>query len=59
IQPGQLSVLDRNFKRVVEPGRIEIAVGGTQPEAGDHVKALSKTVLTGTVRVVSPAGRTR
>jgi len=56
LQPGQLSVLDGNFKRVVEPGRIEIAVGGSQPAPGDRPGP--GTVLTGTIRVVSPGGRT-
>jgi beta-glucosidase len=56
IQPGQLSVLDGHFKRVVEPGRIEIAVGGSQPAPGDSPGP--GTVLTGTIRVVSSGGRT-
>ena len=56
LQPGQLSVLDGNFKRMVEPGRVEIAVGGSQPAPGDRPGP--GTVLTGTIRVVSPGGRT-
>ncbi len=58
VQPGQLSVLDKDFKRVVEPGRIEIAVGGGQPGAADRFTAPAGAVLTGTIRVGSPAGRT-
>jgi beta-glucosidase len=57
VQPGQLSVLNKDFKRVVEPGRIEIAVGGGQPGAGDRFRAPEAAVLTGTLRVEVSAAR--
>jgi beta-glucosidase len=31
LAPRQLSLIDKQFKRVVEPGEFEIAVGGAQP----------------------------
>ena len=31
LTPRQLSLIDNQFKRVVEPGEFEISVGGTQP----------------------------
>ena len=31
LTPRQLSLLDSEFKRVVEPGEFEISVGGAQP----------------------------
>ncbi len=58
VQPGQISVLDKDFKRVVEPGRIEISVGGGQPDAQGHPGPPTGAVLTGTVRVMASPGRT-
>ncbi len=58
LQPGQISVLNKDFKRVVEPGRIEISVGGGQPDTQGRPGLPAGAVLTGTVRVMASPGRT-
>jgi beta-glucosidase len=34
LEPGQLALIDKDMRRVVEPGLFEIAVGGASPPAG-------------------------
>jgi beta-glucosidase len=60
VQPGQLSVLDKDFKRIVEPGRFEIAVGGLQPGFQGRTEGLTSQVLTAALQVGARgrAGRT-
>lgn len=49
LTPRQLSLIDKQFKRVVEPGEFEIAVGGAQPGTPpSSTQALTaKVTLTG------------
>jgi beta-glucosidase len=59
VQPGQLAVLDKDFKRIVEPGPFEIAVGGLQPGFQGRTEGLTSQVLTAALQVGAPgrAGR--
>jgi beta-glucosidase len=47
LTPRQLSVIDNQLKRVVEPGEFEISVGGAQPGTAPA----STQVLTARVRL--------
>lgn len=31
LKPNQFSLIDKDFKRTIEPGAFEVAVGGSQP----------------------------
>src|SRR5262249_13670945 len=45
LTPRQLSLIDEQFKRVVEPGDVEISIGGSLPgEAGQPVGAKVKLI---------------
>jgi beta-glucosidase len=45
LTPEQLSLIDNNFKRVVEPGLFEVAVGGKQPGFKGSADAWTTEVL--------------
>jgi beta-glucosidase len=47
ITPGQMSVLDKNYNRVVEPGFYEVAIGGKQPGFEGTADASTTGVVTG------------
>ena len=55
LTPEQLSVIDNNGRRVVEPGEFSVAVGGKQPGFKGHADAqttgvvASRFVVTGSV----------
>jgi len=51
ITPEQMAVFTDDHRFVVEPGTLEIAIGGQQPGAGGGVDAHTTQVLTGTVTV--------
>jgi len=55
IGPERLSYHGIDMKRVVEPGRFEIMVGGNSVD----VKTISLDVTTGTRRTITPQGRAR
>jgi beta-glucosidase len=52
LTPRQLSLIDSGLKRVVEPGTIEISVGGKQPGFNGTADSHTSGVLTGQFRVV-------
>jgi len=52
LTPKQFSLLDKNFRRVVEPGIFEIAIGGKQPSFSGRADAATTQVLTGKLKVV-------
>ena len=51
LSPRQLSLIDANFRRVVEPGVFEISVGGKQPGFSGLANASTTEVVTGRVRI--------
>jgi beta-glucosidase len=51
LTPRQLSLIDKNFKRIVEPGEFEISVGGAQP----GVQASSTQTVSAKMRVTGKA----
>ena len=51
LAPKQLSLIDKDGKRVVEPGWFEVAVGGKQPGFSGHADASTTEVLTGRFEV--------
>jgi beta-glucosidase len=51
LSPRQLSMIDSEFHRVVEPGVFEISVGGKQPGFSGLANASTTEVVTGRVRV--------
>jgi beta-glucosidase len=53
VTPRQLSLIDKDGARVVEPGVFEIAVGGKQPGFTGRADAATTGVLTGRVEVRS------
>ena len=53
LQPQQLSVIDRQGKRVVEPGEFVVSVGGKQPGFSGRADAATTGVLTGTFKVIA------
>jgi beta-glucosidase len=54
LTPRQLSLIDAELKRVVEPGRIDVSVGGRQPGFKGVADASTSGVVTGTFKVVGP-----
>ena len=52
LTPKQLSLLDKDFRRVIEPGVFEITVGGKQPGFSGRADAAITQVLTGRLKVV-------
>ena len=52
LTPRQLSLIDAELKRVVEPGTIEISVGGKQPGFKGIADSYTSGVLTGRFKVV-------
>lgn len=51
LTPRQLSLLDADFRRIVEPGVFEVAVGGGQPGPPGRAHAPTTQVLTARVEV--------
>jgi len=52
LTPRQLSLIDAELKRVVEPGTVEISVGGKQPGFKGVADSHTSGVLTGRFKVV-------
>ena len=52
LDPGQISLIDERFQRVVEPGYFEVSVGGKQPGFKGVADALTSGVITGRFEVV-------
>lgn len=52
LKPRDLSLIDSEFKRVVEPGIFEVAVGGKQPGFKGHADAPTTEVLTARFEVL-------
>ena len=50
LTPRQLSLIDGEGRRVIEPGQFQIAVGGRQPTSDDFAGKVSD-VLTATIEV--------
>lgn len=55
LTPKQISLLDENYRRVVEPGLFEVAVGGKQPGFKGYADARTTEVLTAQFEVVGKA----
>lgn len=53
LAPKQISLLDKNYGRVVEPGLFEVALGGKQPGFKGHADARTTEVLTAQFEVVN------
>ncbi len=53
LKPRDLSLIDSEFKRVVEPGVFEVAVGGKQPGFKGYADAPTTEVLTGRFEVIT------
>lgn len=53
IAPEQLSLLDKSFKRIIEPGMFEVAVGGKQPGFSGSSDATTTQVLTIQIEVIN------
>jgi len=51
LAPKQLSILDKDFKSVVEPGAFEVAIGGKQPGFTGSADAATTGVLSGRFEV--------
>jgi beta-glucosidase len=54
LKPRDLSLVDSEFKRVVEPGIFEVAVGGKQPGFKGYADAPTTGVLIGRFEVITP-----
>ena len=52
LTPRQLSLIDSEGERVVEPGVFEVSVGGKQPGFSGLADAATTGVVTGRVEVV-------
>jgi beta-glucosidase len=50
LTPGQLSLIDGEGRRVIEPGEFQVAVGGRQPTSDDFAGKVTD-VLTATIEV--------
>lgn len=57
LTPRQLSLIDLNYNRVLEPGVFEIAVGGKQPGFTGTADAGTTEVLTGQFEVIGEVKR--
>jgi len=51
LSPEHLSLINNDFKRVIEPGVFEVAVGGKQPGFSGYADAATTGVMTGRFRV--------
>jgi beta-glucosidase len=51
LTPKQLSMIDRDFQSVIQPGQFEVAVGGKQPGFTGSADAATTQILTGRFRV--------
>src|SRR5262249_37598007 len=56
LTPRQMSLIDQEFRRVVEPGEVELAVGGSQPgsKGARSASVTTKVRITGKSFEVSP-----
>ncbi len=55
LTPRQMSVIDAQFKRVVEPGHFTVAVGGKQPDLQGTADAATTEVLKTRFEVTGPS----
>ncbi len=55
LDPRQVSLIDGMGRRIVEPGRLLVSVGGKQPGFSGHADAATTGVLTGRVELRGPA----
>jgi len=54
LEPRQISLIDSQNRRVVEPGTFELSVGGKQPGFRGRADAATTGTLSGRVRVTGP-----
>ena len=54
LTPRQLSLIDSQNERVIEPGTFEVSVGGKQPGFRGNADATTTTCLTGRVELSGP-----
>jgi beta-glucosidase len=59
LSPRQLSLIDAEGERVLEPGLFEVTVGGKQPGFSGAADALTTEVLTARFEVVGEPLRLR
>lgn len=52
LTPRQLSLIDADARRVIEPGWLEVSIGGKQPGFAGHADAASTGVVCGRFQVV-------
>lgn len=52
LNPRQLSLIDNNFRRVIEPGFFEVCVGGKQPGFTGSANAATTEVIKGKFEVI-------
>ncbi|NOY58330.1 MAG: glucan 1,4-alpha-glucosidase, partial [Calditrichaeota bacterium] len=52
LTPWQLSIIDKNFKRIVEPGTFTVSVGGKQPEMKGSADAKTTGVVSRRIKIV-------
>jgi beta-glucosidase len=52
LQPRQISLIDEDSRRVIEPGAFEVSVGGKQPGFGGLANATSTGVVSRRFEVV-------
>jgi len=55
LAPRQLSIIGKDNRRVVEPGVVEVSVGGKQPGFRGAADASTTGVLTGRFKVTGTA----
>jgi beta-glucosidase len=52
LEPGQISLIDERFQRVVEPGSFQVSVGGKQPGFKGVADASTSGVVSGRFEIV-------
>lgn len=57
LKPKDLSIIDQNLERVVEPGLFEVSVGGKQPGFKGHADAGTTEAVIGRFEVLGKAAR--
>lgn len=52
LKPSQVSVINNKNQRVIQPGKIEVFVGGHQPFDGDKSELKGSVSITGNENVI-------
>jgi beta-glucosidase len=52
LTPRQLSLIDRDFRRAVEPGAFEVSIGGKQPGLTGIADARTTDVVSGSLEII-------